>query len=95
MPVDKAAILRTASLARLRMSEAELDSMYETLNKVFQHIDKLNEISVDGVEPLHHVLDLRNVLDRDVPHSCVSREDALHGAPDRTEDYFRLPRVVN
>ena len=95
MPVDKTAIFRTASLARLRKTDAEAESMHLTLNKVFQHIDKLYEVNTEGVEPLHHVLDLRNVVEADEPHTCVSREDALHGAPDRTEEYFRLPRVVN
>jgi aspartyl-tRNA(Asn)/glutamyl-tRNA(Gln) amidotransferase subunit C len=95
MPLDKDAIIRTASLARLRLSDAEADSMFVTLSKVFQHIDKLAEVPTESVTPLHHVLDLQNVVERDEPQACVSREDALRNAPDRTEEYFRLPRVVN
>jgi aspartyl-tRNA(Asn)/glutamyl-tRNA(Gln) amidotransferase subunit C len=95
MPVTKEDIIRTANLARLRLSEEELEAMTSTLSKVFQYIDQLHEVDTEGVEPLHHVLDMHNVMDDDVPHQCFTREEALEGAPDRTEEYFRLPRVVN
>jgi aspartyl-tRNA(Asn)/glutamyl-tRNA(Gln) amidotransferase subunit C len=95
MPVTKEDIERTAKLARLRLSPTELEAMTSTLNSVFQHIDQLHEVDTEGVEPLHHVLDMHNVMDEDVPLPCLSREEALEGAPDRTEEYFRLPRVVN
>jgi len=95
MPVTKEDIRRTAQLARLRLSEAELDSMTETLGRVFDYIDQLHEVDTEGVEPLHHVLDLRNVMEEDTPRPGFTREEALSNAPDRTEEYFRLPRVVN
>jgi aspartyl-tRNA(Asn)/glutamyl-tRNA(Gln) amidotransferase subunit C len=95
MPVTKEDIERTAELARLRLSPAELDSMTETLGKVFQYIDQLHEVDTTGVEPLHHVLDMFNVMDADVPRAGLTREEALANAPDRTEEYFRLPRAVN
>ncbi|MDD5087712.1 MAG: Asp-tRNA(Asn)/Glu-tRNA(Gln) amidotransferase subunit GatC [bacterium] len=95
MPVTKEDIRRTAHLARLHLSEAELDSMTETLSRVFDDIDQLHEVDTEGVQPLHHVLDLRNVLEEDIPRPCFTREEALGNAPDRTEEFFRLPRVVN
>ena len=69
--------------------------MRSTLDKVFQYIDQLHEVNTEGVVPLHHVLDMVNVMDPDVPHKCLPREEALENAPDRTEEFFRLPRVVN
>jgi aspartyl-tRNA(Asn)/glutamyl-tRNA(Gln) amidotransferase subunit C len=93
--VTKEIIERTAGLARLRLSAAEAEAMESTLNKVFQYIDQLHEVNTDGVAPLHHVLDMVNVMDPDKPHTCLSREEALENAPDRTEEFFRLPRVVN
>lgn len=68
--------------------------MTTTLSKVFQYIDQLHEVDTTGVEPLHHVLDMVNVTDADTPHVCLTREQALANAPDRTEEFFRLPRVV-
>jgi aspartyl-tRNA(Asn)/glutamyl-tRNA(Gln) amidotransferase subunit C len=95
MPVTKEDIQRTAELARLHLSPAELDAMTDTLGKVFQYIDQLHEVDTTGVEPLHHVLEMSNVMDPDVPRAGFTREEALANAPDRTEEYFRLPRAVN
>lgn len=94
MAVTKEDIERTAKLARLRLSPAELEAMTETLSKVFQYIDKLHEVDTTGVEPLHHVLDMQNVMEADVPRPCLNREEILSDAPDRTAEYFRIPRVV-
>jgi aspartyl-tRNA(Asn)/glutamyl-tRNA(Gln) amidotransferase subunit C len=93
--VTKEIIERTAELARLRLSPEEAEAMQSTLNKVFQYIDQLHEVDTEGVVPLHHVLDMVNVMDPDIPHQCLQREEALENAPDRTEEFFRLPRVVN
>jgi aspartyl-tRNA(Asn)/glutamyl-tRNA(Gln) amidotransferase subunit C len=95
MPVTKEDIVRTASLAKLALSPEQLDAMTETLGKVFQYIDQLHEVDTTGVKPLHHVLEVYNVMDPDVPQPCLSRDEALANAPDRTEEYFRLPRVIN
>jgi aspartyl-tRNA(Asn)/glutamyl-tRNA(Gln) amidotransferase subunit C len=95
MTVTKEIIEHTATLAKLRLSPAEAEAMAATLGKVFQYIDQLHEVDTEGVKPLHHVLELYNVMDPDVPHTCFRREEALANAPDRTEEFFRLPRVVN
>jgi aspartyl-tRNA(Asn)/glutamyl-tRNA(Gln) amidotransferase subunit C len=94
MPVTKEDIIRTARLARLELSPEQMEAMTQTLGKVFQYIDQLHEVDTTGVEPLHHVLDVYNVMDDDIPHQCLSREEALANAPDRTEEYFRVPRIV-
>ncbi|RPH95434.1 Asp-tRNA(Asn)/Glu-tRNA(Gln) amidotransferase subunit GatC [candidate division KSB1 bacterium] len=95
MPVTKEDIERTAHLARLRLSPEELEAMTATLGKVFQYIDQLHEVDTTNVQPLHHVLDMSNVMDKDEPRPCLSREEALSNAPDRTEEFFRLPRAIN
>ncbi len=95
MTVTKEIIERTAELAKLRLTPEEAEAMQSTLNKVFQYIDQLHEVNTEGVAPLHHVLDMVNVMDPDEPHRCLSTEEALENAPDRTDDFFRLPRVVN
>jgi len=93
--VTKEIIERTAELAKLRLTEEEAEAMLDTLDKVFQYIDQLHEVNTEGVEPLHHVLNMANVMEDDKPHTCFTREEALANAPDRTEEFFRLPRVVN
>lgn len=94
MPVSREDVIRTAQLARLRLSALEVEVMTRELNVIFQYIDQLHELNTDNIEPLHHVLEMYNVLDEDVPHECLPRDVALREAPDRTEEYFRVPRVI-
>ena len=94
MPVSREDVIRTAQLARLRLSEAEIETLRGELNNIFQYIDQLHEVNTDHVEPLHHVLEMFNVMDEDQPHECLPRETALREAPDRTEEFFRVPRVI-
>ena len=94
MPVSREDVIRTAQLAKLRLSEAEVEGLRSELSNIFQYIDQLHEVNTDHVEPLHHVLEMYNVLDKDQPHECLPREIALREAPDRTEEFFRVPRVI-
>jgi aspartyl-tRNA(Asn)/glutamyl-tRNA(Gln) amidotransferase subunit C len=95
MSVTREDVLRVAALARLRLKPEEIDGFAKDLNACFDYFDQLNEVNTDGVEPLHHLHDISNVTEPDEPHECLSREDALRDAPDRTDSFFRLPRVLN
>lgn len=94
MPVSREDIIRTASLARLRLPDGEIDSLHSSLDKIFQYIDELHQVPTAGVAPLHHPLDFPLAAESDEPHACLNREEALRGAPDRTSDFFRIPRVL-
>jgi aspartyl-tRNA(Asn)/glutamyl-tRNA(Gln) amidotransferase subunit C len=94
MNVTREDVIKVAALARLRLREEEIDSFQRDLDSCFAYFDQLREVNTDGVEPLHHLLDLHNVLEADVPHECLTREVALRDAPDRTDEFFRMPRVV-
>lgn len=61
------------------------------LSKVLDHIEKISELDLDGVEPTSHVVELENVLREDVPRPSLSREKALEQAPDSDEAGFRVP----
>ncbi len=94
MPVSRDDVIRTAQLAKLRLSDQEVETLRGELSNIFQYIDQLHEVNTDHVEPLHHVLVRSNVLDEDVPHDGLPRDKALREAPDRTEEFFRVPRVI-
>jgi aspartyl-tRNA(Asn)/glutamyl-tRNA(Gln) amidotransferase subunit C len=94
MPVTPQDVIRTAELARLRLSPEELEAMARELSVIFQYIDQLHEVDTENVEPLHHVLEMNNVMEEDIPHACLSQDEALREAPDRTDEYFRVPRVI-
>lgn len=94
MSLTRSEVEHVAKLARLRLSDTELSSLEKDLNAIFGYFDQLRAVDVTNVEPLAHVLDAVNVMEDDVPHECLPREIALRDAPDRTEEYFRFPRIL-
>ena len=89
--IDRAQVLHVARLARLRLSEDEVGRMSSELSSILDHIEKINELDLDDVEPTSHVIQLENVLREDVPRPSLPRERALEQAPDAAEGGFRVP----
>lgn len=89
--IDRDQVLHVARLARLRLSEEEIERMPGELSKILDHIEKISELDLDGVEPTSHVIDLENVLREDEPHESLSRDRALEQAPDASAEGFRVP----
>jgi aspartyl-tRNA(Asn)/glutamyl-tRNA(Gln) amidotransferase subunit C len=89
--IDRDQVLHVARLARLRLSDEEVERMTGELSEILEHVERMNELELDGVEPTTHVVELQNVLREDVPRECLPREKALEQAPDATESGFRVP----
>ena len=89
--IDREQVLHVARLARLRLSEEELERMPAELSKILEHVERMDMLDLDGVEPTSHVVELQNVLRDDVPRPCLPRERALQGAPDVADGGFRVP----
>ena len=89
--IDREQVLHVAKLARLRLSDAEVERMTGELSNILEHVARMDELDLDGVEPTSHVVELQNVLRDDVPRESLSRERALEGAPDPADDGFRVP----
>ena len=89
--IDRDQVLHVARLARLRLSEEELERMPGELSKILEHVERMNALELEGVEPTSHVVELQNVLREDVPRPCLPRERALEGAPDIADGGFRVP----
>ena len=94
MAIDKNAVRHVAMLARLAMSEQELDRFTEQLNDILDYIDKLNELDTSAVEPMSHALALKNVFRRDEPGQPLTQDRALDNAPQQGEGFFRVPRII-
>ena len=80
-----------ARLARLELTEAELDKMAGELSGILDHVERMNELDLEGVEPTTHVVQLENVLRADEPRPSWPRETILEPAPDPDEGAFRVP----
>jgi len=78
-------------LARLELTEAELEKMADELSGILDHVERMNELDLDGVEPTTHVVQLENVLRADTPRPSWPREKILEPAPDPDEGAFRVP----
>jgi aspartyl-tRNA(Asn)/glutamyl-tRNA(Gln) amidotransferase subunit C len=89
--IDRDQVLHVAKLARLRLTEEELERMSGELSTILEAIEQIAELDLEGVPPTSHVIDLENVLRPDEPRPCLPRERALENAPDATEDGFRVP----
>ena len=80
-----------ARLARLRLSEEEVERMTGELSGILEHVDRIAELDLDDVEPTSHVVDLENVLRPDVPRPSWPKEVVLAQAPDTADGAFRVP----
>ena len=84
-------VLHVARLARLKLTDDEVERMTGELSSILDHIDKINELDLEGVPPTSHVVEVANALRPDVPRPCLPREVALACAPERTEEGFLVP----
>ena len=89
--IERDQVLHVARLARLRLTDDEVDRMAGEMSKILEHVEKMSELDLDGVEPTSHVVELQNVLREDVPRESLPRERALEPAPDVAEGGFRVP----
>lgn len=83
-----------ASLARLRFSDEEKETLRVQLNRILEYMEQLNRLDTTAVEPLSRVVEVSNVFRDDRPSPGVSRDDALRNAPARTGEFFKVPKVI-
>ncbi|MFA3782440.1 Asp-tRNA(Asn)/Glu-tRNA(Gln) amidotransferase subunit GatC [Melioribacteraceae bacterium 4301-Me] len=95
MPVTLTDVEKIAKLAKLRFSEEELKSLTKDMNKILDYMDKLNELDTTNVEPLLNPISNENVFREDKLVESIPTEEALKNAPDRTDVYFRVPKVIS
>jgi aspartyl-tRNA(Asn)/glutamyl-tRNA(Gln) amidotransferase subunit C len=89
--IDREQVLHVAKLARLRLSEPEVERMVGELSGILDHVDRIGNLDLEGVEPTSHVVALENVLRADEPRPSLPREVALAPAPEPEEGAFRAP----
>jgi aspartyl-tRNA(Asn)/glutamyl-tRNA(Gln) amidotransferase subunit C len=94
MEVNDAMVEKLAHLARLKFNEEEKQEIKNDLQRMISFVEKLNELNLDGVEPLLHLSDEVNVLREDEIKGSVSREDALKNAPLHDEEFIKVPKVI-
>jgi aspartyl-tRNA(Asn)/glutamyl-tRNA(Gln) amidotransferase subunit C len=90
--IDRDQVLHVARLARLGLSDEEVERMSSELSSILDHIEKISELDdLADAEPTSHVIELQNVLRPDEPRESWPRERMLESAPDAAENAFRVP----
>jgi aspartyl-tRNA(Asn)/glutamyl-tRNA(Gln) amidotransferase subunit C len=89
--IDRGQVMHVARLARLRLSEEEVERMVGELSGVLEHVDRIGKLDLEGVEPTSHVVALENVLRPDEPRPSWPRDVVLEPAPDPVDGAFRVP----
>jgi aspartyl-tRNA(Asn)/glutamyl-tRNA(Gln) amidotransferase subunit C len=90
----KISIEHLAQLARLSVSDDEKIVFTNQIDSILSYMDTLNELDTGNIEPTSHVISLSNVVREDFPKDSLDREDALKNAPDRTEKFYRVPKII-
>jgi aspartyl-tRNA(Asn)/glutamyl-tRNA(Gln) amidotransferase subunit C len=96
--IDEKEVRYVADLANLRLTEAEVGKISHDMNEILAHMDKLNELETDDVEPMTQVLydaGETATLREDVEGPTMTSEIALENAPVRGLGYFKVPRVID
>ena len=94
MSISIEEVEKIANLARLYLSDDEKSKLSKELSIILEYMDKLNELNTSNVKPLSHPLELANVFREDELGESLSTEDALKNAPDKTDKYFKVPKVI-
>ena len=94
MSLDKATVKRVATLARIRVPEADLEPLAAELSKILTWIEELNEVDTSAVEPMARVVKMKLPMREDVITDGDRRDDILKNAPNATEQFFTVPKVV-
>ena len=91
MAISREEILHVARLARLALTEDEIERLTAELDKILDAVGIVSELDLADVPPTSHPLDLVNVWDEDEPRDSLSLEDVFANAPARDGDLFRVP----
>jgi aspartyl-tRNA(Asn)/glutamyl-tRNA(Gln) amidotransferase subunit C len=94
MAITRADVENVSMLARLQLSDAEIDRLAGELASIVGYVDQLAQVNTDGVEPMAHAVELSNVFAEDEVHASLPREAALTNAPRHNERGYLVPPVM-
>jgi aspartyl-tRNA(Asn)/glutamyl-tRNA(Gln) amidotransferase subunit C len=93
--IDEATVRHVAYLARLELTDEEVERFTRQLAEILTYVHKLNELQTDDVSPTAHTLPVKSVFRNDTIEPARRHGDALYGAPDSQDGFFRVPKVLD
>lgn len=95
MDLSRDTVRKVASLARLKVTEEELDSLVNDLRAIIGYVEVLNDVDTTDVQPMVHAVELQNVLRADVRMPSLTRAAALSNAPRTDNEFFLVPAIID
>ena len=93
--IDQAEVKKVAKLARLDLTETELEEFTTQLSAILDYVAKMNELDTENVEPLAHCLPISNVFREDKVKESLGTEKALANAPETDNEFFKVPKILD
>jgi len=93
--IDAEQVRKGAKLARLALTEAEIEEFTGQLGAILGYVEKMNELDTTGVEPLAHCLPISNVLRADEVRPSLGTDMTLSNAPDSAGPFFKVPKILD
>ena len=94
MEVTDAIVEKLAHLSRLEFNTADKEAIKNDLQRMVSFVEKLDELDLEGTEPLLHMSSTINILREDEVKGSVPREEALRNAPEHDDKFFKVPKVI-
>ena len=94
MAISRAEVEKVSLLARLHLSDEELDKMTTQMGQILHYMDLLGEVRTDGIEPMAHAVEVSDVLRDDEVRASLDRDQALANAPARDDQCYLVPAVL-
>ena len=92
--IDKSQVKKVAKLARLDLSEAEIEEFAGQLNAIIDYVERMNTLNTEGVEPMAHCLPVSNVFRDDIIKESLGTEKTLANAPQSDGPFFKVPKIL-
>ena len=87
-------VRKVAELAKLRFDDDTIETFTKQFSSILEYIGEIDNLDLEGVEPLVHITERTNVMSDDVAHETLKRDDTLRNAPKRNEAFFKVPKVL-
>ena len=94
MKINKTVVEYVAHLGRLELEPHEIDLYTSQLDRILEHMDALNSLDTEGIEPTSHAVPVTCVLREDEGRESLSIEGSVMNAPDRKGNFFKVPPVI-
>lgn len=93
--LTRAEVLKVASLARLKLTAAELDDCTAKLGSILEYVASLNEVATDEIDPMAHAVEMNNVFRDDLVEPSLPQQAALANAPKTDGQFFLVPQILD